>query len=149
MSLMHSEWKDRVKHWMRTLKDDLYEPLGEISWEAFPTMEYLTPEEAKKGTFVPVSPGYTWGHIWEYCWFRGSITLPEQARDKRIVLDLKPDGESTLFVNGKTFGTYRASWVDEPHHFMEDNVLSFCAEGRNFGRNSTVQRIFSRAWSFE
>lgn len=129
MSLMHSEWKDRVKHWMRTLKDDLYEPLGEISWEAFPTMEYLTPEEAEKGAFVPVEPGYTWGHVWEYCWFRGSITLPEQARGRRIVMDLKPDGESTLFVNGRTFGTYRASWVDAPHHFMEDNVLSFCAEG--------------------
>ena len=45
MKVMHSEWKDRVKHWMRTLKDDLYQPLGEISWEAFPTMEYLTSEE--------------------------------------------------------------------------------------------------------
>ncbi len=129
MKLMHSEWKDRVKHWMRTLKDDLYEPLGEISWEAFTTMDYLTPQEAQEGKFEPVSPGYTWGQIWEYCWFKGSITLPEQAKGQRIVMDLKPDGESTLFVNGKAFGTYRASWVYEPHHFMEDNVLSFCAEG--------------------
>ena len=129
MNLMHSEWKDRVKHWMRTLRDDLYEPLGEISWEAYPTMEYLTPEEAQKGPFEPVSPGYTWGHVWEYCWFRGSVTLPEQAKGQRIVMDLKPQGESTLFVNGKSFGTYRASWVNEPHHFIEDNVLSTCAEG--------------------
>ncbi len=129
MKLVHSEWKDRVKHWMRTLRDDLYEPLGEISWEAYPTMEYLTPEEAQKGPFEPVSPGYTWGHVWEYCWFRGSITLPEQAKGQRIVMDLKPQGESTLFVNGRSFGTYRASWVNEPHHFIEDNVLSTCAEG--------------------
>jgi len=129
MGLMHSEWKDRVKHWIRTLKDDFYEPLGEISWEAFTTMEYLTPEEAGKGAFVPVSPGFTWGREWEYGWFRGSITLPERAKGERIVMDLKPEGESTLFVNGKAFGTYRASWVNEPHHFMEDNVLSFCAEG--------------------
>ena len=129
MNLMHSEWKDRVKHWMRTLRDDLYEPLGEISWEAYPTEEYLTPEEAQKGPFEPVSPGYTWGHVWEYCWFRGSITLPEQAKGQRIVMDLKPQGESTLFVNGRSFGTYRASWVNEPHHFIEDNVLSTCAEG--------------------
>lgn len=129
MKLMHSEWKDRVGHWMRTLKDDLYVPLGEISWEAFTTMEYLTPQEAQTGAFAPVSPGYTWGRIWEYCWFRSSITLPEESKGQRIVMDLKPDGESTLFVNGKAFGTYRASWVDEPHHFMEDNVLSFCAEG--------------------
>lgn len=129
MKLMHSEWKDRVGHWMRTLKDDFYEPLGEISWEAFPTMEYLTPEDALKQAFKPVSPGYTWGKIWEYCWFKGSITLPENAKGKRIVMDLKPDGESALFVNGKSFGTYRASWVHEPHHYVEDNVLSFCAEG--------------------
>ena len=129
MKVMHSEWKDRVKHWMRTLKDDLYQPLGEISWEAFPTMEYLTSEEALKGPFQPVSPGFTWGHEWEYCWFRGSIALPEEAKGQRIVMDLKPQGESALFVNGKSFGTYRASWVNEPHHFMEDNVLSFCAQG--------------------
>ncbi len=129
MKLMHSEWRDRVAHWMRTLKDDLYMPLGEIPLEAFTTMEYLTPQEAQKGDFTPVIPGFTWGRIWEYCWFRGSITLPAEAKGKRIVMDLKPDGESALFVNGEAFGTYRASWVDEPHHFMEDNVLSLCAEG--------------------
>ena len=44
MKLMHSEWRDRVKHWIRTLEEDLYEPLGEIAWEAYTTMEYLTPE---------------------------------------------------------------------------------------------------------
>lgn len=43
MKLMHSEWRDRVAHWMRTLKDDLYMPLGEIPLEAFTTTEYLTP----------------------------------------------------------------------------------------------------------
>ncbi len=133
MKLMHSEWRDRINHWIRTLKDDFYVPLGEISWEAFTTMEYLTPQEAQEGIFAPVSPGYTWGRIWEYCWFRSSITLPAEAEGQRIVMDLKPDGESALYVNGKAFGTYRASWVDEPHHFMEDNVLSFCAEkGEHF-----------------
>lgn len=28
MTYMHSEWKDRLAHWMRTLKQDLYLPLG-------------------------------------------------------------------------------------------------------------------------
>lgn len=133
MKVMHSEWKDRIKHWIRTLKDDFYEPLGEISWEAFPTMDQLSYEEALKGDFAPVAPGFTWGHTWEYCWFKGSIVLPKEAEGERIVMNLNPDGESVLFVNGKGFGTYRASWVDEPHHFMEDNVLSFCArEGERF-----------------
>lgn len=128
MKVMHSEWRDRIKHWMRTLKDDFYEPLGEISWEAFETMEQLSPGEVQEKPFTAVAPGFTWGHTWEYCWFRGKVTLPEEADGERIVLNLNPGGESCLFVNGKEFGTYRASWVDAPHHFMEDNVLSACAK---------------------
>ena len=59
MKLMHSEWQGRLEHWLRTLKDDFYEPLGEISWEAFRTMDYLTLEEARTKAFEPVSPGFT------------------------------------------------------------------------------------------
>ena len=28
MKVMHSEWSGRIRHWIRTLKDDFYEPLG-------------------------------------------------------------------------------------------------------------------------
>lgn len=128
MNIMNSEWRDRVKHWLRVLKEDFYLSLGEISWEAFRTMEHISPEEAERGPFEPVKPGFVWGNTWEYCWFRGTVSLPKEAKGHRIVMDLKPDGESTLFVNGKAFGTYRADWVNEPHHFIEDNTLSVCAE---------------------
>lgn len=124
MKVMNAEWRDRVDHWVRTLKEDFYEPLGEITWEASRTMEHLSPEEARELPFVPVQPGFVWGNTWEYCWFQGSVTLPAKAEGKRIVLNLAPDGESTLFVNGKSFGTYRASWVSEKHHYVEDNVLT-------------------------
>ncbi len=124
MKLMHSEWKDRIAHWVRTLKEDFYEPLGEISWEAFCTMEHISPQEAERGNFAPAEPGFTWGNTYEYCWFRGRIVLPAQAEGKRIVMQLAPGGESTLFVNGESFGTYRADWVSEAHHYMEDNVLA-------------------------
>lgn len=131
--LLQSEWRGRIAHWIRTLKDDLYEPLGEISWQACPTMEYLSYEEAMKAAFQPVEPGFTWGRLWEYCWFKGAVTLPKEAEGQRIVMDLHPGGESTLFVNGKGFGTYRADWVSEPHHFMEDNVLTICGKaGEHF-----------------
>jgi len=127
MNIMNSEWRDRVKHWIRVLKDDLYLPLGEISWEAFRTMEHISPEEAENGPFEPVGEGFTWGTTWEYCWFKGKVVLPEAAQGQRVVMKLNPGGESTLFVNGRAFGTYRASWVTEQHHFMEDNTLSVCA----------------------
>ena len=71
MKVMHSEWRDRIRHWMRILKEDLYEPLGEISWEACPVKEHLLLEEAMKSEFKPVSEGFCWGETWEYCWFRG------------------------------------------------------------------------------
>ena len=124
MKVMNAEWRDRVDHWVRTLKEDFYEPLGEIFWTASRTMEHLSPEEAGKLPFVSVQPGFVWGNTWEYFWFQGSVILPERAEGKRIVLNLEPDGESTLFVNGKSFGTYRASWVSEKHHYVEDNVLT-------------------------
>ena len=129
MKIFSPEWKGRVDHWLNTLKNDFYESLGEISWEAFETTEHLSLEEAVKGAFRAVETGFTWGHTWEYCWFRGNIVLPEGAKGERIVMDLKPAGESTLFVNGKAFGTYRALWVDEKYHFIEDNVLTACAKG--------------------
>ena len=42
-------------------------------------------------------------------------------------MDLKTGGESTLFVDGKAFGTYRADWVKAAHHYLVDNVLTACA----------------------
>lgn len=133
MKVMTSEWKDRIGHWIRVLKEDFYEPLGEFSWEAFRTTEHFPVEEVWEKQFVPVETGFTWGNTWEYCWFRSRVVLPKEADGKRIVMKLSPGGESTLFVNGKAFGTYRAEWVHEQHHFFEDNVLSRCgAEGQEF-----------------
>lgn len=126
--MLSGEWEDRLAHWIRTLKQDFYEELGEISWEAFRTKEKLSPKELESLELLPVQPGYTWGECWEYCWFRGTFRLPEKAQGQRIVLDLKPGGESCLFVNGREFGTYRADWIEEPHHYMVDNTISRCAD---------------------
>lgn len=129
MEVLSPEWKGRIEHWIRVLKEDFYEPLGEISWSAYRTMAQISPDEVIEKEFMPVATGFTWGHTWEYCWFKSRIELPEAAKGKRIVMNLNPEGESTLFVNGRAFGTYRASWVSCPHHFYEDNVLTRCAEG--------------------
>ena len=124
MDIMHSEWKVRIDNWIAVLKQELYMPIGEIAFSAFKTKDYLTPEEAMKQSFEPVAPGFTWGETWEYCWFRASITIPEGVDGKRIVMNLAPGGESTIFVNGEAFGTYRADWIGEDHHYMVDNYLT-------------------------
>ena len=133
MKYMHSEWRIRLEHWIDTLKKDLYHPLGAIQAEAFFTMEHLTPEQAAAQAFAPIAPGTPWGKTWEYCWLRGRILLPPEAAGKRVVMDLCTGGETTVFVNGTSFGTYRAGWVDVPHHFIEDNCLTPCGDaGRGY-----------------
>ena len=124
---MHSEWKQRLQHWISTLKKDLYLPLGTIDVEAFLTMDYLTPEEARSREFAPMAPGTRWGRTWEYCWMRSSIVLPEEAAGRAVTLDLQTGGESTVFINGRSFGTRRAEWVEVPHHYIVDNFLTFDA----------------------
>ncbi len=124
MKYMHSEWRSRVDHWIEALKEDLYLPLGRIDLAAFFTADHLPPKEAAKGDFSPLLPGEKWGEAWAYCWMRGKITLPEKAAGKRIVMDLQTGWESTVFVNGLAFGTRRAEWVNVPHHYIVDNVLT-------------------------
>ena len=124
MKIMTDEYRDRLRHWTETLQKDLYLPLGPINFEAARTYDQLSLEAAGQLNYEPVSQGFTWGNEWEYCWMRAKITLPPEAEGKRIALDLKPGGESTVFVNGRSFGTYRAAWVSYPHHFIEDNFLT-------------------------
>lgn len=124
MEALDSIWRDRIEHWIRTLKEDFYQPLGEISLKAYRTEEHLLYEEIQNREFFAVEPGFTWGNIYEYCWFKGDFVLPKEAEGERIVLNLNPGGESTLFVNGQEFGTYRADWVANPHHYFVDNMIS-------------------------
>lgn len=132
MGIMSSEFQGRLNHWIRTLKEDFYHPLGPIAFEGYTTLDYLTHQEAAKGPFSPVQPGHTWGHTWEYMWLRANITMPEQARGKAVVMNLDLGGEAALFVNGQSFGTRRAEWVRVPHHYMVDNVLTQDAKPGEF-----------------
>ena len=150
MKYMHSEWRGRVDHWIDTLKKDLYHPLGEIRAEAFFTMEHLTPEQAAQQAFASIEPGTPWGNTWEYCWLRGQITLPPEAEGRRIVMDLCTGGETTVFVDGKSFGTYRAGWVDVPHHFIVDNCLTASGEaGRSYDLllEAYAGHFFPQSWT--
>ena len=121
---MQPEWEERLEAWIVALRRELYEPLGRIELEGFCTYDMLTPEEAEQHTFAPMTDGAAWGHMWEYCWMRGDMVLPEKARGQRIVMDLNQGGEATLYVNGEEFGTRRADWVKERHHHISDQILT-------------------------
>ena len=125
---MRPEWKDRVRHWIHTLEKELYEPLEDIVFEGFTTFDMLDPAKAEEGAFAPMPVGTNWGRTWEYAWLRADLVLPERAKGKIIVMDLQPGGEATVFVNGKAFGTRKADWVKEKHHYIADQILTLNAE---------------------
>lgn len=127
MFVISSEYRDRIVHWIRTLREDLYEPVESLHWEVLHTQEPLSLSEAEKGNYQPVSAGYQWGSQYEYAWFRAEITIPKQLDGQTVVVDLQPGGESTVFVNGKAFGAWRADWIKYPHHYLADNYLTTSA----------------------
>ncbi|SFQ38196.1 alpha-mannosidase [Caldicoprobacter faecalis] len=105
------EWRHRILSWKNELTRHFYIPLGEVEWEGFTTKQQLTYREALKGNFSPMPQGTRWGAKWEYGWFRSTITLPDEAAGKRIVLKVDVGGESAIYVNGKNAGA-----KDNEHH---------------------------------
>ena len=121
---MQSEWRERLEHWILTLQKDFYKPLGNFAFSGFTTFDQLTPEEAEEHEKIPFPQGMSWGQEWEYAWLWAEAVLPPEAQGQRIVMDLNPGGESTIFVNGAVFGTRRAEWVSTPHHYLVDQTLT-------------------------
>lgn len=127
MTLISNEYRDRFQWWKKALEKDFYQPLKDLCFEGFTTMDYLTPQQAQEQEFSPVPEDFVWGHSWEYLWLRASFVIPPEADGQRVVMNLDLSGEASLFVNGSAFGTRRAEWVTIPHHYLVDNTLTDAA----------------------
>lgn len=68
MGIIQVEWRDRLAHWKRTLKDDFYESLGHIQWKGACTDQQLTQKEAEALPLAPMPEGTEWGTSWNYCY---------------------------------------------------------------------------------
>lgn len=109
--------------WISALKERLYQPVGSMEFTYCTTFEHWSYEKAMGASYLPIQEGDSWGEEWEYGWFKSNFRLGEWAKGKRIVMDLNLGGEATLFVNGNVWGTRRADWVQEHHHYLCDNYL--------------------------
>lgn len=126
---MINELAEQLRHVIDALAADMYHPLGEIPLEGFKTAEELTPAEAEKRPREPWPEGFVWGGPREYAWMFSRFTIPPEARGERIVMDLNPGGEGTLFVNGRAFGARRADCLEHPHHYIVDQTVALKAAG--------------------
>jgi alpha-mannosidase len=98
------EWLRRIDHWRKTLTKLFYTPLAQVELSGFTTFDQLSPQQAGKGTFLPMPAGTAWGRKWEYAWFKGALALPEEARGQRIALRLNPGGDSVVYINNQVAG---------------------------------------------
>ncbi len=98
------EWRRRIEQWCGTLKTLTYQPLETISFSGILTREHLDPAAVPAAQFKPMPAGTRWGAQWEYCWFKGRVTLPAAARGQRIVLHGDVGAESAVLVNGAEAG---------------------------------------------
>ncbi len=107
------EWRHRIDRWREELPRHVYCPLGTVPFTGFTTRQQLTAEQAAGKAFRPMPPGTAWGAKWEYGWFQGAVTLPDEATGQRIAL--KPDrgGESLVFIDGRAAGA-----IDQKHHHV-------------------------------
>ncbi|MBR6028378.1 MAG: alpha-mannosidase [Clostridia bacterium] len=126
---MINEISEQLRHVIDALAADLYHPLGEIAFEGFLAPGDLTLAEAEAHPREPWPEGRVWGQPWDYAWVFGEFTVPGEARGERVVMDLNPGGEATLFVDGRPFGARRADRLDQPHQYMSDQTVCLKAEG--------------------
>ena len=126
---MINEIADQLNRIIEALAADFYHPLGSIPLEGFRADRDMTLSEAEAAPRTPWPEGTVWGGSWEYAWMFGSFTVPPEAAGERIVMNLNPGGEATVFVNGKPFGARRADRMDHPHHYMVDQTVCSCACG--------------------
>lgn len=113
------QWEERLKIWDEAFAPNFYHGLGKPELEGFTTMEHLSLPEAAAGTYLPFPEGTAWGRKWEYGWFRCSVTLPEEAEGRIVVLHLGAAPEMLVYVNGEEAGS-----IDSRHAFVQ---LSPCA----------------------
>lgn len=126
---MNVEQRDQLELVLNALKRDFYHPLKELHFTGFPAGKKLLLEEAVAHERVEYPVGTRWGNPWEYAWMFADFTLPKEACGERIVMDLNPGGESTLFLNGEPFGTRRRDTVHHVHHYIVDQTVARCARG--------------------
>ncbi|MBR4539691.1 MAG: alpha-mannosidase [Clostridia bacterium] len=132
---MLNELTGQLNHVIDALAADLYHPLGEIHLEGFLSSGDMTLRQAREHGREPWPEGTKWGKPWDYAWMFADFTVPREARGERIVMELNPGGEATLFVNGKAFGARRADRLAHPHQYVADLTVCQKAEG---GENVSI-----------
>ena len=90
---MNVEQKGQLVLVLHALMRDFYHPMGEIALSGFVAETSMLLPQAQLQPRQPLPEGTTWGKEWQYAWMFGEITVPQEAKGKRIVMSLNPGGK--------------------------------------------------------
>lgn len=100
----------------QTLEPYIFKRIREVSVRRFETAEqyHSIPQDDK--IFVETKRGDAWGREGVYCWFKGTVSIPEEYRGRAIYINPVVGGyEAMLWVNGVPAGTFATKIVRTGH----------------------------------
>lgn len=111
--MLGRQWEARLRLWNEALESRYVRPVSELQMEYFTTFDRIPFEDARNGSYSKMPAGLRWGEKYEYGWFRTSVALPDEVKDKRVVLSLSVSREMLVFVNGMEAGS-----IDKQHKLI-------------------------------
>lgn len=88
---------NRIEVFLEKLKDSYYLAPEPIQLSYLKSKEPLTFEEQKKGTFISISVGESWGKNFECAWFKLNGKIPESHKGEEVVALINLGGEACIY----------------------------------------------------
>jgi len=85
-----------VEQMMRAVTAAVYDPIGDLTVEAWVTDEPVAYKDRETGKYLALKPGDKWGNLFDCAWFHFTGTVPKSGAGKRVVLLIDVNGEACV-----------------------------------------------------
>ena len=102
MPYFRSYTKNELNNILNKIREARYEIIGELSITAWVTEEPVSFSDRKTGEKKELHTGDKWGNLFDCAWFNFTANVPDEAKDKKIVLLIDVNGELCVFDSDGT-----------------------------------------------
>lgn len=115
----------KLKRLEKTLEPYIFTGIGEAEVRRFETgKQYHQIPDDRDVTYIETQKGDKWGKEGSYCWFRGTVRIPEEYRGHSIYINPRAGGyEGMLWVNGVPAGIFANKLIEHSHGNHYCNLL--------------------------
>ena len=99
MPYVKHRYKVVIERTYNTLKNKIYNNVGELETQYYKTKEPVPYERRTEGEHKKIKIGEKWGDLWDCAWFRFKGQVPESAKGKKTVLIIDVSGEGCVVDN--------------------------------------------------